>query len=144
MHLNSLCKEGPPPSPQYPPGQRPRPTQAAPSMFRPLHYEAGRLASGRLVFLLECFLVRMMILPLSNFSLGKPLGFTHRCPLLCSNYKVRLSLHLLRFRKVKLYICDLRRVRNTGVCSFCRNFAKLCGAPSFRENVFDSSFSLLR
>ena len=27
---------------------------------------------------------------------------------------------------------------NPGMCSFCRNFAKLCGAPCFWENVFDS------
>ena len=27
---------------------------------------------------------------------------------------------------------------NSGVCSFCRNFVKLCGAPGFWENVLDS------
>ena len=27
---------------------------------------------------------------------------------------------------------------NPGVCSFCRNFAKLCGAPGFWETVFDN------
>ena len=26
---------------------------------------------------------------------------------------------------------------NSEVCSFCRNFPKLCGAPGFWENVFD-------